>query len=507
MKQFFIAFVIIICLFTVPAMAQVVVFDSIMSGIEIPDTYTIVDEHSVLTLTDWLAEKELDSETVINDFIERGVLLQAWSPEGDICLEITATTNDSIYAVFDLNEQTSTYRGEYRRGHYPDNIYENLGYTFSSASWNTTDQGRFLVANYVFKENSSILHRGFIRRTIRNGYEITLDLQVHGRNSTTKDNNTLNSIWKTFRFVELLPLPPAASAKIQITNAPPLETNHETFKLEGTAAHGVQLAITIMGMGEKEPIIMQEAVNKTEKFSIPITLNTQGVYLISVTGTFQNEIVTELFYPLTFQRTLLTVIFSKQPKDVVTTDDTIFTGTAEKSAEIQIFVNGQQAQSKRVTGAGKFSITIPTEEEGLYEVVLIFSKRGLADRRYTYSFVREWDAEDTINYLKKQAVKPSYTNLVDKIEGYTGKTMMYNLYMLGTEESGNQFISQMAFRKNNDAYHDIVLVVSQENPNITPGEKVTMFGTCIGMATGNAPDNSISASYPSFDLLTFASIE
>ena len=90
--------------------------------------------------------------------------------------------------------------------HYPKNEYE--GYEFSTSEWKNTDNGRFLVLRYTRRDNGEILYRGFMRRTIRNGYEIDFDMQIYGRSTTNKDNTNLNKIWETFTFVEVLPRRP-----------------------------------------------------------------------------------------------------------------------------------------------------------------------------------------------------------------------------------------------------------------------------------------------------------
>ncbi len=51
---------------------------------------------------------------------------------------------------------------------------------------------------------------GFQRRTIRNGYTITVDMQVYGRNVSGADNTALNKVFDSFGFTQALPVPGAA---------------------------------------------------------------------------------------------------------------------------------------------------------------------------------------------------------------------------------------------------------------------------------------------------------
>lgn len=90
-----------------------------------------------------------------------------------------------------------------------------------------------------------------------------------------------------------------------------------------------------------------------------------------------------------------------------------------------------------MTSEGKFSIDFTLKQEGVYEIGLIFSKKSLTDRRLIYTVSRNWSAADTLKQLKKEAVKPGYATLVQKIAGYEGKVMGYNAYFLSAAESGD----------------------------------------------------------------------
>lgn len=45
------------------------------------------------------------------------------------------------------------------------------------------------------------------------------------------------------------------------------------------------------------------------------------MFLITITGEYQGEEVVELAYPVTYQRTLLTVNFTTKPGDTVSQDE------------------------------------------------------------------------------------------------------------------------------------------------------------------------------------------
>lgn len=496
-----------LALVSVPAAAETYVFDDIYGTVDIPEGYVVLTDKNLSDYTDWLEAHGSTLEESSNDFLKRGVLLQAWSEDGTARFELRATQTDQTKLIFDINEQSQEVRGDYRTSHYPRNEYE--GYEFSASEWKNTDNGRFLVLRYVRRESGEILYRGFMRRTIRNGYQIDFDMQILNRSTTNKDNTNLNKIWDSFRFVEILPLPPAASAKINITDAPPEETKNQSFDISGYAAEGVKLTAVVMGLSYPDPVVSEVTVGKNGKFALPIKLPREGVFLITITGEYQDEEVVELAYPVTYQRTLLTVNFTTKPGDVVNQDEVTFSGTGEPGASIQIFVNGEAAGSKRVTTAGKFLVTVDAKEEGSYEVTLVFTKKNLADRRFTFTFTRRWTDQDMLQYLKKQAIKPTYKQLINKMQGYEGRIMGYSAYIVDISESGGDFIIRMALNRKNGKYSNFILVTASESPSFEVGQRVTMYGTCEGMSLSTSTDESgeQEENLPCFNLLLFVAQE
>lgn len=498
---------VVMLLLCAPALAEVYVFDEVYASMEVPDTYIVLTEQNLPNYEQWLEARGTTLSDTQADFEKRGVLLQAWAETDDACFELRIRQDQNTQMIFDVNEQSTTVRGQYRTSHYPNNEYD--GYDFASSEWKNTDEGRFLVLRYNRKDNGEVLYRGFMRRTIRNGYEIDFDMQIYGRSVTTKDNTNLNKIWETFHFIEVLELPPIAAAKINIEQAPPEETNEQEFDIEGTAQQGVKLTAVTMGLSYPEPIVSEVVVGKNGKFALPISLPREGVFLITVTGEYQDEEVVELAYPVTYQRTLLAVNFTTKPGEVVMSDEVTIAGSSEPGASIQVFVDGENKFTKKVTSAGKFSFEVDADEEGEHEVTLVFSKKGLADRRFTLSFSRKWTDADMLQYLKKQAISPTYSQLKANMQKYEGRIMGYRAYLMDVAQSGDEYIATMALSRKNGKYSSLVLVTMDSAPSYAEDERVMMYGTCAGMSlsTGTAEDEAEEESYPCFELLLFVSLD
>ncbi len=497
------------------ALAQTYALDTLMATVDIPETYIVITPDNISTYAEWLSGHGLTSEEVANDMLARGVLLQAWDQEDtDRRFELTATQDENTLLVFDVNEQTSDYRGTYRTSFYPHNDYTADGYTFSTSNWKHVDAGRFLILEYIMRKYGDIDHRGYMRRTIRNGYEITFDMQVYNRKPTTKDNTALNKIWNTFTFVEILPLPAKAQAQINIAVQPPQETNAADFEISGTAAEGVKFTATTMGLNYATPILTEVEVTKSGKFKIPVELPREGVFMTTLTAEYAGEIVAEIaFPPTTYSRTLLAVNIQTEIPETITSDSLTILGTAEPRAEIQEFINDESVGTTKVSAEGKFTVKIDTQDEGLYELLLVFSKKGLEDRRITLVFSRSWTTEDMINRIKADAVSPNYDTLIQDIARYDGQTIVYKSYLLDVTQSGEDWIYKMALHKSGDTYSDIILVIANEEPAYDIGARLMMYGKSVGMSVtgdeGQTADGetTVTESYPYFELLLLTAIE
>ena len=114
-----------------------------------------------------------------------------------------------------------------------------------------------------------------------------------------------------------------------------------------------------------------------------------------------------------------------------------------------------------------------------------------------------------MDYLSKQAVKPSYSQLIKKMEGYEGRIMGYKAYITDIGQSGDEYIVRMALARQNKQYTNFILVTTDEKPAFEVGQRVMMYGTCAGMSlsTGVEGEDENEASYPCFELLLFASLE
>ncbi len=498
-----------------PGLCQVVPLDAISAQVEIPDKYTVLTPDNMESHVEFLQSRGTSLEIELQSFQAEGVLLQAWSQDGKVCLQISALKDLDAQVYFDIDQQTPATRAKYRREHLDGEAFEALGISYDSAEWkNTTAYGRFLMLKYVERLGGKVDHRGFARRTIRNGYTITVDYQVYGRTISAKDNNALNEIMDTWRFTSVLPMPGAgegnsstasttAGQKTEITAGPPKQTNSASFTVKGKTEPGAQISGSVIRMISNEYVPVSDTANKSGEFSLPVVLPQEGVYSMAFTITLNDVEIDNVSFQdtITYDKTLLPVSFDTSVPEELTANKLTISGVTDKGVLVECTVNGKTEQDKTGT-SGKFSFTIDTSEEGNYSIDVSFTKDGLVSQKQSFFATRTWSDTEKEAIVKEEAIKPAHSTLTSKIKGYTGRIMGYTAYVTRIEKSGEDWLIYMAFRRIKSVYRDIIVVKTKEEPSLTVDTQVKMYGRCTGMM--EVQDDSGTEEYPAFDLLFWA---
>lgn len=514
MRKYALLLVMAICLlFTVPALAQTESFDTIAAACEIPDSYILLTPDNLPAHPEWVANRGETVEALQADWAARGVLLQAWTQEGDVCIEITAVQDEDAQALFDIDQQTTKTRATYRAGYQKKGKYVTDGYTWQSAEWKkTSNAGRFLMLKYK-RTVGGETYRGYARRTIRNGYTITIDYQVYGRGLKNADSKALSGIMSSWGFTTVKTIPAEATAKAVFTSEPPAETSTGKFSVEGTCDPGMHLIGVVMRMASPDPIRYETTASKKGKFSIDVELPSEGVWLMTLT--IENgETVTEeiAFQTTTYKKSLLTVNFDEdvplhlyengvtsEATQKLTGDTLTISGKTMKNTTVQCLVNDQH-YSKKTNGTGTFKFKIPTSTQGDYDITLVFEKKNYSTRRFTAIANRELTEADLRRRAKEEAVKPAYSTLNKKLTGYTGRTMVYELSITNIEQAGDEWIIFAAMRSTKSGYKDIVVITTKEEPSLSLDSKHKMYGKCTGSYQVLSEEDG-DKSYPCFELL------
>ena len=484
-------------LFAASALAQTYNFGDVRASVDIPNDFEmILTPYNLSTHTEWIAEHGLDYDALANQFEAEGILLEAFDEKNNRTLVITALRDVDGQTYFDLNNQDEDMRKEYRLSHTNGTAYGLLGYSYSSAKWANYGKNamRFLQTQYSLRQEGELICTGYQRRTIRNGYTITLDMQVRGRNAKNSDNTALEKITKTFEFTEILPMP-ALPIKLAVSSAPPAETNEETFAIKGTTLKKATVTATVFSLGSSGGQSYTATAGGNGSFTLKVTLPSPGVYSVTLTAEAEGAITAKRLYAVKYQKGILPVDVVVSPSETLG-DETIISGTTIAGAKIQLAISGPLTYTKTVTG-NKFNFKVDTSAEGSYQFVLSVNKKGLQERVFTYSSTRTYSDSERDEKVRSSAKKITYANL-PKTEN-KGKTVVVTGYITGAELKINEWVVTLAMTKTNSSYKDIVYLICKEEPAYGVDSKVKVYGQASGTFSELNDDGNIK-SYPRIDV-------
>lgn len=479
-------------------------FPVISATAQMPEGYILLTPDNLSAHQDWLTANGKDEEKLAADWAERGVLMQAWSPESDVCIEVAAVQDEAAVKYFDIDSQTTAIRASYRKDQSSGEKNKSLGYTIQNAEWKKYTSGRFLLMQYKRSING-ITTYGYLRRTIRNGYSVSVDYQVFGRSlAKSKDLTRMNNVMTSWAFTVVNPVPADTVGELEFTAAPPEETNTGKFTVEGKTSPGVELTGTLMRMADPTPIHVTATAKKNGKFTLPVQLPTEGIWLMTVTVERDGvSIAEQVFEPTTYSSTLLPINLDQPVPDQFTEDVTVISGKTIKNVTVQCIVstvNSSFDKLVKTNNSGLFSFKVPTAEEAEYNITLVFQKKGYDTRRFTYKAVRELTKEDIRRQVKDNVIKPAYSTLTKKIDGYTGKNMVYKIYVTDIQQSGEEWIIFAALDKTTKGtYKNKIVIISGSEPEFTVGSELRFYGTCAGSYQVQSEEGS--ETYPCFDYL------
>ncbi len=507
------------------AMAESFTFDAVHATCQVSDDYIILTPANLSLHPEWLANRGLTLEDTLVKWEKRGVLVQAWNQEGDMCIEISAVQDEHALAYWDINAVTTDDRRIYRTSHLKDLWYTEDGYEFLTTEWkNTQIRGRFLLIEYK-RTSPEGTYSGYMRRTVRNGYTITLECQVYGRKPKATDSRALDKVLGTWEFslvtdkpanASLTPANPAdpsapASAqkplvatKTSFTSKPPAETATGSFKVVGTTEPGAHLIGVLMRMSTPGPTLLEVDADKKGKFTFDVQLPTEGVWNMTITATLGDQVIEEIMFDnvITYSKNRLIVNLDEPLPTVLTGDKLVISGKTIGSTKVQCVVGDSYSKTLTATAAGAFKFTIDTSLEGTYDIVLTFEKKNYDMRRMTASATRTLSEAESRQRFREAAVKPAYGNLVEKINGYTGRILTYSMYVtdIMPTSAGDQWVLFMAMDYSaKSGYKNYVAVTTSQEPQVEIGSKHRLYGRCTG--TWEVQSEGSVKYYPCIELL------
>lgn len=505
MRKFLLSLSCLMLLLIAPALAETYSFPDIHAALELADgAYDVVLTPGNLSANAaWLAEQGMDYDAVLNMFEAEGILLQAVDSANSRTLVVTALKDLDAQTYFDLNNQDEDMRREYRVSHTDGSAYSVLGYSYSSSKWKNYggDKLRFLQTKYSLRQDGQQVCTGYQRRTIRNGYTITLDMQVTGRAAKDADETALENVMKTFNFTQILPMP-ELPIKLTLSSAPPSETNEDTFTIKGTSAKKAVVTATVFSLGATGGQTYSDTASSSGAFSLKVTLPAQGVYSVTLTAEAEGAISAQRMFSVTYQKGMLPVDLTVTPGDTLS-DSTVISGSTISGAKTQVSVSGPVNFTKSTTSK-TFNFKLDTSAEGTYNIILTVTKKGLEERTFTYTAVRAYSEVERTEKIKDSAKKISYANLQKTTN--EGKTVVYTGYIASIEPSTGEWVLTFALDKSGDTYKNIIYVIATEEPAYALGTRITLYGKASGAYSVLEEDGNIK-NYPRVEAYFFEAAE
>ena len=458
-----------------------------------PDDYDVVlTPYNLPTHRDWIESQGEDYDVTVRRFDSESILLKAYDSENNRIFVVTAVKNLDAEMYFDLNEQDDDMRKEFRQSHTNGSAYGILGYNYSAAAWQKykNDVQRFLHTTYSLNQNGQLYCTGYQRRTIRNGYTITLDMQVFGRKANKNDEKALQNIMKTLRFTSILPMP-ELPIKLAFTTMPPQETSEATFTVKGTTEKKANITATVMSFGSSSALTFTDTASNSGAFSFKVTLPAQGVYTMTVTAEKEGCITAQRMFSITYQKGMISVTLTNTPGEYLG-DETIIAGSTEKYATTQVSMTGPIDYTKS-TSSQNFNFKLDTSAEGNYLIIVKVTKKGMNEKVYTFNCTRTYTDVERTARLKSDSKSFSYKDLSKAAN--KGKLCRQTGYVVDITETNGEWLMTFAMDKNGDTYKDLCYVILQEAPSVQIGQQYTLYGLASGTYSIMTEEGSIKM-YP-----------
>ena len=495
-------------LLNAPALAQSYTFDNIYMSLDLPsgEYETVLQPGTLAGYEDFLTAEGTNAEDAADEFAAQGILLKAYDTDNDRIFVLTALETVDSQMYFDLNEQDEAMRKEFRVSHKDGTAYSVLGYNYSSSAWvnyggNTL---RFLNTQYVLRQNGSETCQGYQKRTIRNGYTITLDMQVYGRKANENDLKALDKIMKSVSFTQVLPMP-KLPAKLILSSDIPAELSTDTFTVRGITTRKAEVTVTALSLASSDSVLFTDTANSEGEFSVSVKLPQQGVYTITIAAEGSDTLRTQFAYTVNYQRGLLAVSFDSQPGYTLGAE-TVVSGSTLSGCDIQLVVEGPNGftYSKSTTNKA-FKFTVDTKQDGTYHFNLTVAKTGYNTRSFTYTATRSMTPTERTASVRADAASPSYDKLKSNLKSYQGDTVTFTGWIAEMTESKSvgEWTVVLGLTKLDSGYNDLIYVICPADPGVTVGQKVRLYG----VVDGDFPIVNENKSFPRCELIFFESAE
>ncbi len=497
-----------LCCATASAATANYTFDELRARLTLDDAgYDMILTPSTLEdHQDWLTSNGVDLEQTRIRYEDDGVLLEAYDSANGRTLAVTALADVNARELFDVNTLEEAERKSYRQSHSNGTFYGIQGYSYDSAKWKNygSNLGRFLQLKYSQIIGGEVVRRGYQRRTVRNGYTITFDMQVSGRTPKDADAKALDRVLNGFTFLEVLNSPEGA-CKLNLTTEPAREVTTEKVTIAGRTEANAAVTATLISLTDNKTSNFSTTASSKGRFSLSITFPQQGTYSINVLTTAPDGRTSQRSLSVMYQRDYIPINLKSGVPNEINADSLTLSGTTVSGVNVQLEVTGPTSMRKSVTRKS-FSFTIDTRQEGTYQILLTATKKGMSPRILSFTATRTLTEAEKLGRIKKTAEKIKYSTLKRSLAKYAGRVLTLSGWVMETRQNGEEYVVRLAINRSVNTYKDFIYVICRSDPSLGVYEHVRMYGT-LSQNTYVETSDGGSTEYPRFELLLFEGID
>ena len=440
-------------------------------------------------------------------FEEDGVLLKAYDPENSRVLVVSALQDVNAEEIYDVNIVDEETRRSYRLNHSGDVFYGIAGYHYESATWKNYggNLGRFLQLKYTLTQEGSTIMRGYQRRSVRNGFTITFDLQVTGRTAKDGDAKFLDKVLNRFIFTEILNAPEGA-CRLTFTEDPPREVTSDTLTVTGKTEANAAVTATLISMTDSKTASFTATANKSGKYTLKLQFPQQGTFTLTVVALTEDGRTAQKTVSIMYQRDYIPINLNTAIPTTLTGNTLVIKGTTSAGATTQLDVTGPVTVKKTKTGKS-FNFEVSTKQEGVYQILLTVSKPGMTPRSLSFTATRTFTEAERMERIKNSAEGVKFSTLKNSIARYAGKTLKMSGWVMSVNQSNTEWVVKLAINRSGKEYRDFVFVICRSDPQLTEGTHVRLYGTLSENKYIEIQEGGATTESPRLELLLFEPID
>ena len=516
--------------------------------VELRDNRTVVTPETLGQHPELLTAIGMSKEDTLADWQARGVVLQAWKDVGSkkySCLEITVVQDAESAGFPDMlhkNSDRAAWNEWIKFWRSADHPLASRGYKFENENIvaHTPRTGNCYLELTYKCSGASGMYRGTMARTVCDGYTIVFDLKVYNMMPVSDNKNELYYAVDSLSPAAVAPAETAAApapggtgesgqpensaagqegaaslnvVPLDITKAPPAETNTNSFTVEGVTSPGMQvIGVMMKNVGDPMPQRFETVSHaRTGAFSLKITVpeSEESVWLMTL-SVYENAesakaLADKVFEPTTYKKTLIPFTLDNPVPEDCYSDELVIAGTTMKAVDVQCTATNSAGQTvttqkSHPNGTGRFTFKIPLKEEDTYEIAIVVTKKDYDTKRFIYKVSRFMTEEARQQLQRKQVLRGvGYGAVAARTDQYVGKILSFSVWITEIEQVGDEWRITAAGSKTGDHYTQLMVYIAEQEPSFAVGDKHTLFGKC----TGTYPIQSEESTevMPRFDLL------